>query len=479
VATSLIFIHVVSTLVIAVACISAASAILWYILNRRGLSAENSRAGYLLFACLLCCGLSRIVDLSLFFAPYRALALLDAFLVAASLVCGLAVWPLIPTLARLPSAAELREANERLAAQELARGALVSQLAGANRELEGRVAARTDELLESKRRFEAALRGSSISMSQQNRDLKYTWAYNLPGADDANVIGTSPSEHLPPETSNLLISAKRHVLESGEPIQFEFSLVVDGRTHWYEERVEAMVEQDSIVGVISTAVDVTARKRHEIELTELLRELTHRSKNLLAVVQGIARQTSDSSVSVPDFTTRFSARLQALSLAHELLVNASWRETDIGMLVDGVLGNVAAHRRDHISADGPPVLIAPDQAQSVVIAFHEMASNAVEHGALAVDGGRLKISWTKTWAGDKPLLTFVWRESGRPDALSKQRRGFGFSFVEGLLPRALGGRSIVSLENGALVWTLAFPWPSTAQRQDDMRDARSVAGGQA
>jgi PAS domain S-box-containing protein len=477
VATSLFLMHVVSESIIAVACISAAFAILWYIINRRGLTGDNRRAGYLLFACLLCCGLSRVVDVLLFFEPHTALIYLDAFLVAASLVSGLAVWPLIPALARLPSAADLQEANDRLAAQESARGALVNQLAGANRELEGRVAARTDELLESKRRFEAALRGSNISMSQQNRDLKYTWAYNLPGADDASVIGTAPSDHLPPETADVLISAKRHVLESGEPVQFEFSLAVDGQTRWYEERVEAMFEEEDIVGVISTAVDVTARKRHEIELTEILRELTHRSKNLLAVVQGIARQTSDSSASVPDFTMRFAARLQALSLAHELLVNASWRGTDLGMLVDGVLANVAAHRRDGISADGPSVLIAPEQAQSVVIAFHEMASNAVEHGALAVGEGRLKISWAKTWVGEKPLLTFVWRESGRPDAMSKRRRGFGFSFVEGLLPRALGGRSIVAFDNGALVWTLSFPWPS-GPRRDEARDERSIARGQ-
>ena len=148
------------------------------------------------------------------------------------------------------------------------------------------------------------------------------------------------------------------------------------------------------------------------------------------------------------------------------------------MLVEGVLSNVAAHRRDRVSVEGPSVLIAPEQAQSVVIAFHEMASNAVEHGALAVGEGRLRISWTKTWAGEKPLLTFVWRESGRPGAPSQQRRGFGFSFVEGLLPRALGGRSIVAFENGALVWTLSFPWPHAAQRRDATLDGRRSARGQ-
>jgi PAS domain S-box-containing protein len=473
VALSTLNMHIVSELVVAAACFSAASAILWYVMKRRRLGDDNRRAGLLLFACFLCCGLSRLADLSLYLFPaYTVLSYVDAFLVAASLVCGLAVWPLLPGLANTPTTADLREANDKLAAQEAVRGALVNQLAGANRELEDRVASRTEELAESKRRFEAALRGSTISMSQQDRDLRYTWAYNLPGADDAQVIGATPHEKLPEHTANQLVAAKRRVLATGEAASFEFALAVDGETRWYEERVEPLVDNKAVVGVISTAVDVTARKRHEMELVELLRELTHRTKNVLAVVQGIARQTGESATSVEDFTTRFAGRLQALSLAHEMLVTASWRGIELRQLVEGVLRNVAPGAFHRVSFEGPAVSVTPEIAQTLVIAFHEMTSNAIQHGALAVPDGGLRISWTRAGRDDAPLLNFSWQEDGAPGGFSLARRGFGFSFVERLLPRAMNGQSSVTTDRGMLTWMLSFPWPC-ARQPDTTRGVRA------
>ena len=180
--------------------------------------------------------------------------------------------------------------------------------------------------------------------------------------------------------------------------------------------MEPLSKEGAVAGVISTAVDVTARKRHEIELTELLRELTHRSKNLLAVVQGIARQTGQSTCSVAEFNERFAARLQALSLAHELLVASSWRGIELRALVEGVLRSVApdrfaqCRRRRTVAAE-----LSPDAAQSLVIALHEMASNAAAHGALGDDrrqiAGRLEIrdefggrSPSSEWSGAKAAV---------------------------------------------------------------------------
>jgi two-component sensor histidine kinase len=455
--------HVVSEATVTVACFSAAFAVLWYLLNRRGLSSENTRAGYLLFACFLGCGLSRLVDLTAMSYPqYWFLDYIDAFLVSASLVSGIAVWPLLPELAKLPSASDLQKANRKLAAQERARGILLERLTDANRELERRVAERTSALLTANRRFEAALNGSNISVSQQDRDLKYTWTYNLPGAPSSDkVIGTHSVDWLPAPDAAVLDAEKQRAIASGETIQFEFSTRIGGELRWFEERVEPTFDEGAVVGVISTAVEVTARKKHELELVELLRELTHRSKNLLAVVAGIARQTGQSASSIADFHEHFGSRLQALSLAHELLVKNLWRGVDLRMLIAGVLANVAPRDADAISLEGPSVTLGPEVAQTLAIGLHEMATNAIRHGGLAAPDGALSVAWDIERAGDQRRLTFAWREKSVAPP-SRSERGFGLSFVDTLLPRALDGRSKVAFDDGAMIWTMTFPLPANA-----------------
>ena len=454
--------HVVSEATVTVASFSAALAILWYLRNRQGLSSENMRAGVLLFACFICCGLSRLVDLAaLSYPQFWFLDYVNAFLVSASLVSGVAVWPLLPELAKLPSASDLQKANRKLATQERARGILLDRLTDANRELERRVGERTSELLTANRRFEAALNGSNISVSQQDRDLRYTWAYNLPGGPAREkLVGSVSGDWLPGSDAAALDAEKRRAIETGEPIQFEFSTRIKGDLRWFEYRVEPLFEGDLVAGVISTAVEVTAHKRHEIELVDLLRELTHRSKNLLAVVAGIARQTGQSASSIADFHEHFGSRLQALSLAHELLVGSSWRGVDLRQLTAGVIANVSPRNADAIALEGPPVNLGPEVAQSLAIGLHEMATNAVGHGGLASPRGTLRVSWkTEQGADTPPRLEFVWSEQGGGKS-ARPERGFGLSFVDTLLPRALDGKSHVDFHEGGLTWTLSFPLPA-------------------
>jgi two-component sensor histidine kinase len=430
--------RVVSEATIVVACFSAAFAILWYILNRRGLNRENRRAGYLLFACFLSCGLAQLADIATDLHPDATILVYSqAALVAAGLLAGLAVWPLLPALANLPSTQDLQDAN---------------------RKLEGRVAERTSELLAANRRFEAALAGSAISVAQQDRDLRYTWAYNMPGAlSDHGLAGARAADFMPSEAAARLDSAKRTAMDTGSPVRLELSVEIGDGVRWFEERIEPLFDGKYAVGVISTAVDVTTRKRHELELTGLLRELTHRSKNLLAVVQGIARQTGQSCASVDEFNRRFAGRLQALSLTHELLIATAWRHVDLRGLVDGVLAHVAPDRAAAVRVRGGRVLISPERAQSLAIALHEMAANAVAHGGLSQGGGALDVEWTTVVTETNPLVEFRWRETGGDYRPGARARGFGLSFVERLLPRALEGSSDLEFDEAGLTWRMSFP----------------------
>ena len=113
-----------------------------------------------------------------------------------------------------------------------------------------------------------------------------------------------------------------------------------------------------------------------------------------------------------------------------------------------------------VQLEGPPVNLGPEAAQSLAIGLHEMATNAVRHGALAAEDGALSISWKIDRSGDTPQLSFAWRERNvaRTEA---PERGFGISFVDTLLPRALDGDSRIAFDDGAMTWTMSFPVPAT------------------
>lgn len=452
-------VHIASELVSAVACFCAALAIAWYARYRRGMSDEYRRVAMLLCAFALASGLTRSVGLAMVWLPfYCLLEVMEAFTASVTLVAAVAVWPRLPALIALPSSNDLLEANRRLAAEEVARRRLVESLTALNSELEARVAARTAELAEANHRFEVALAGSNITMVQQDRDLRYTWVYNPPeGMTVEGLVGTLPDDSLPKATGLVVTAAKRRVLETGTAERVEVALHQEGETRWFEERIEPVIVDDEIVGVVGVAIEVTPHKRYEQHLRAMLRELTHRSKNLLAVVQGIARQTGETVNSLPDFNARFGARLQALSDAHELLVGRAWRGVELGELVARELHIDLAESDGRVRVDGAPEILGPEAAQNVALGLHEMVTNAVAYGALSQPTGRVDISWRRVRFDERDMLELNWIERGGPVVTPPLRRGFGRSLIERLVPRAIEGTSDLVFAPEGLRWSLRFP----------------------
>ncbi len=114
-----------------------------------------------------------------------------------------------------------------------------------------------------------------------------------------------------------------------------------------------------------------------------MRELTHRTKNLLSVVQAMSLQIAKTSPSLDDFTTRFSARLQSLSGSHDLLVQQNWEGVSMADLARSQLGHYADAIGSRITLTGPAVRLSPDAAQNIGMALHELSTNAAKHGALS------------------------------------------------------------------------------------------------
>jgi two-component sensor histidine kinase len=169
----------------------------------------------------------------------------------------------------------------------------------------------------------------------------------------------------------------------------------------------------------------------------LMRELFHRSKNLLAVIQAIARQTARYSGSTESFLEKFNARLQALAMSHDILFKAEGQSASLADLVGQQLAPYLDRREPQVSVEGPTVLLTPDAAQNLGFALHELASNAAKYGALSVPEGRVSIAWRLLPEADGNGVELDWVESGGPAVVKPAHRGFGSMVIERNLAREL------------------------------------------
>lgn len=234
--------------------------------------------------------------------------------------------------------------------------------------------------------------------------------------------------------------------------------------------IEASITASPVHGVSRTVDrysvtirDVSEFKEHDRHLAGVLRELTHRSKNLLAVIQAMARQTALRSDSLVDFEARFSGRLQCLSRSHELLISHDWEGATLSDLVVVQRGSFGP-RHNRIRASGPDVFLPPAAILNIGLALHELATNAERHGALSVPSGRVDLTWkTDVSRGSSPKLTIVWREIGRQSAGDLLHRGFGRDILEHVTPTALGGTVTLKSNPDGLLWSLEIPYDRFAR----------------
>ncbi|MEJ1157506.1 sensor histidine kinase [Prosthecomicrobium sp. N25] len=321
----------------------------------------------------------------------------------------------------------------------------------------------TQALAEANARFDTALGGSNISMFRQDRDLRYTWIHNPPpGISAEDFLGRDDEASLPEPAARALVPAKRRVMETGAPDRLEFALRVGDAVRWFDMRIEPLAERHRIVGLMSVAIDITDQKEHQQQMKVVMRELTHRSKNLLAVVQGIARQTAQTVEDLPTFVDRFGARLQALARAHDILVDESWRGASLDELIASQLGHVIEKADDRLDDRGERVMLKPEAAQNVALALHELATNAAKYGALSTPDGRIAVRWglhepEPADSGAAPTFEITWQERGGPPVAEPKRKGFGRLMIERLVPRAIDGTSELVFDPQGIRWTLRFP----------------------
>lgn len=325
-----------------------------------------------------------------------------------------------------------------------------------------------------RRNAEQALRQSEYSLRQEkqlvdlSRDPIFIWEFDgtilewnrgseeLYGYSREDAIGRKKNELLGTIVPGSSFDALRKKLRDEGSWNGELKhKAKDGR----ELTVESRIILESIDGrqlALESTRDVTEHKVWEGQQRLLLRELTHRVKNTLAVVQSIAHQTQRNSKSFDEFTERFDGRLAALAAAHSLLVDGDWRGADLAILARRQLEPYTSNDLQRMRIVGEPVFLPADLATPFALVFHELATNAAKYGAFSRRGGFVELSWTLRNKEDPPFLTVTWRERGGPEVQEPTTTGFGSELVERAIPNAKVSREFGS---DGVVWTIALPLP--------------------
>ena len=445
--------HAFADAIIAVSFFLIPAALLFLYYRREDRSRADQALLTLFILFLASAGLAHLA--SVLFGPVHGLVVvLKALSALIALTAAIVIWRLTPELVKRPS-------RDRLQSEIAAHLRTLEELKETRQQLEERVEARTKELAEAKQRFEIALRGSPIMVFTQDRDMRFTWVHNPPsGINPAFLIGKTDAKILPPEAAASFMAAKRRAIETGESQTIEANFELFGRRRSYYLLTEALHDdKGDAIGTTSVAVEITERKEAENQLRLLLRELTHRSKNLLAVIQAIARQTAARTKTIDDFLDRFGARLVAIGCSQDLLVADNWHGASLRTLVEQQLNMDCSGSQ--IVIDGEDVMLKPEAVQNLGLALHELATNAQKYGALSNGRGSVRIHWQFC---ESDQLKLTWEERGGPPVSTPERSGFGRAMIESVVGKALEGEVKLSFPAKGVRCVIMIPEAQVASR---------------
>jgi PAS domain S-box-containing protein len=361
----------------------------------------------------------------------------------------------------VPVVPEVLRAKVRVFAELFRKTRELEQL---NLRLEGHVAERT-----------AALEASNVSLTQseQGRSLALaagqmgSWDWDL-GTNEwqwdegqHRIFGVNPTNFaITVETIRALIhpddwpslqQAARSMSEGTRTQQTEFRVLrPSGEIRWCMGTAAATVDGSGrVLRLSGVTIDVTDRKEAEERQVLLAREVDHRARNALAVIQSIIRLTR--AKSVDEYVEAIEGRIKALARAHTLLSDSRWNGADLATLVADEMAPYRAG--DRVQCSGPDISLQPATAQGLALALHELATNAAKHGALSSPSGKVRLDWHL----NADALSLQWTENDGPPTAEPTTRNFGLKVIVASIEQQLGGKTSFDWNLQGLRCELAIP----------------------
>lgn len=363
----------------------------------------------------------------------------------------------------VPVVPELLRAKVKVFAELFRKTRQLEQL---NRELERRVADRTAELKSSATRLlqSEQLRSLALAAGQMG-----SWDWDAASGDlswdegQYRIFGVDPNSFtvtlnnvralIDPEDWKRLRAALANVNEHAQTYQTEFRVHrPNGELRWCIGAVAASIDATHrVVRLSGVTVDITDRKSAEERQTLLVREVDHRARNALAVVQSIVRLTRAESKEA--YIAAVEGRITALSRAHVLLSESRWQGANLSRLLDEELAPYRRGEMEKIVTNGPAVFLAPATAQILALTLHELATNAAKYGALSSTVGRVRLSWQV----GPSQLEMRWVETGGPPVQPPHSEGYGTRVISASVARQLDGCATFNWHPEGLRFTMSIP----------------------
>ena len=209
--------------------------------------------------------------------------------------------------------------------------------------------------------------------------------------------------------------------------------------------------QGNVTRLVASGFDITERLKSEHHVRLLMGEINHRSKNVLTLVQSVARLTERSRPE--EFVSTFGHRLQALAQSYDLLLKEQTHDVELGAIAHAQLAHFQDMIGSRITLTGPPVRVSADAAQALGMAFHELATNAGKYGALSNDAGAVNLVWRMTEPrSGEPMLDIRWTETNGPPVVVPEDAGFGTMVLTTMARSALGGEVALDYNTDGIVW---------------------------
>lgn len=260
-----------------------------------------------------------------------------------------------------------------------------------------------------------------------------------------------------PSDQKLVQTAVDEALKPGGTGRFDAMYRVinakDKSLRWVRADGDVTFKNGVATRLVGTVADISDRRRMEQHVQLLMREVNHRAKNLLAVVQAIARQTAKNT-EPSEFAAHLNQRLQALAASQDLIIGGEWRSVSLADLVQSQVSHLGELVHSRFEISGEDVRLGTSAAQGIGLALHELATNATKYGALANEFGVVDISWVRDGEG---AFVINWTERDGPPVHPPDRRGFGTTVIERMAASAVSGDVQLDFDEKGLRWRLTAP----------------------